>query len=76
MEAQASAALVRLLRQDQLPSPLCDLGVKYLLTLARSGKLAPIRPIKVTRNSPPLFREDEVTEFFEARMREAREPIR
>lgn len=76
MEAQASAALVRLLRQDQLPAPLCDLGKKYLLDLARAGKLGPIRPIKVTRNSPALFREDEVTEFMESRLREARESVR
>lgn len=75
MEAEAAAGLIRLLRQDQLPAPLCDLGTGYLLRLARSGRLDPLRPIKVTRNSPPLFREDEVIAFMASRMQAAREGV-
>lgn len=73
MEAETTAALVRLLRQDELPPPLCDLGKRYLLQLARAGKLGPIKPIRVTPHSPPLFAENEVTEFMASRLREARE---
>jgi hypothetical protein len=71
MHAESTTGLLRLLRQDELPEPLRSLSTKYLLDLARRGRLGPIRPIRVLAHSPAMFREDEVRAFMETKTQEA-----
>jgi hypothetical protein len=69
-----SEGSVRLLRQDELPVPLCSLGRSYLLALCRAGKL-PLTVVKLTAHSEPLFAEPEVSAFVAAKLKEARERV-
>lgn len=73
MDADSTAGIVRLLRQSELPEPLRSLSTKYLLDLARQGRLGPIRPVRVTAHSPAMFPEDQVCAFMAAKVQEARE---
>lgn len=62
-----------LVPQEALPEPLRSMHIKHLTRLLKTGKLAPLRAVRLTPRSALMFDATSIADFIRRRIEAAQE---